>query len=43
MTVPRVLCLQVTSKTTEASNIVVSNVVERPKSLTRQNTINISA
>lgn len=43
MTAPRVVCLQVTSKTAEATNIVLSNVVESPKSLTRQNTVNVSA
>ena len=35
--------IQVISKVTEVSNIVLSNVVESPKSLTRQNTINVSA
>jgi hypothetical protein len=30
-------------KVTEASNIVRSNVVQSPKLLTRQNTINVSA
>ena len=35
--------LQVTAKVAEASNIVLSNVVQSPKSLARHNTINVSA